>query len=102
MFGSTKTIWRSLFLLAGAVLLFTQPSGLLLADRDQATCVQTCNAIRSLCQDVCTADCLALYPAGSTEFSVCNSSCRQGCGDDSQECKAKCNIKKNPPHNPEP
>ncbi len=98
-----KNVWRVLALLAAAVLIQASTGVTLVqADRDQAACVQACNAIRDICKNVCSDDCAALYPTTSTEYSVCNSACRQGCSDDSQECKAKCNIRKNPPHNGEP
>lgn len=102
MSGSTMRPWRSVLLVACAALLATQATGLLMADRDSASCVQTCNALRQLCRATCATDCGALYTPGSPQYNACVSACNDVCIDDSQECKFKCNVKKNPPHTPEP
>lgn len=102
MFGATHRPWRSLFLLAGAALLLVQPFDLVVADRNSATCVQTCNTLKEVCRDMCREDCAALFPVGSPEFNACNSACQEECSADQFECKAKCNVNRIPPHSPEP
>ena len=97
-----KHVWRAVGILALAVLLQAS-TGVAPVDasRDQAECVQACNNVRDLCRVECVADCSALYPPGSAR-DACISACRAVCLDEMQECKFKCNIRKNPPSPGEP
>ena len=99
---SKKNAWRAMGLLA-ALILLQASTGVSLVDasRDQANCVQACNNVRTLCKDQCTVDCAALFPVGQ-ERNSCEGGCDQVCISESQECKAKCNVRKNPPSPTEP
>jgi hypothetical protein len=98
---SRKTFWRAMALLAAAFLLQAQFAGTLEASRDSAACVQACNGVRFQCKAECATDCAALFPPG-IDRDACLSTCEDGCIEDSKECKAKCNVKKNPPSPSEP
>lgn len=100
---SRKGVLRALGLVALALLVQVQSAEFVVeASRDSAACVQACNAIKSACGDACAADCDALFGEGSPEYSACNSACNQTCAADQKECKAKCNVNKNPPSPTEP
>ena len=99
---SRKGVLRVIGLFA-LVTLVGASSGISLVDasRDQAECVQACNNVRTLCKDQCVVDCAALFPPGQ-ERNSCEGGCDQVCIDESQECKAKCNVRKYPPSPTEP
>ena len=101
-------------LLALAVLVLAQ-GGVPIAreaGRDLADCIGMCNAVKRVCKDACNAacrnDCDAQFPDVSQkeERDVCKEACVTGCNLDcdteKQDCKAMCNVNRQPPSPEEP
>jgi hypothetical protein len=98
---TAKNGWRVAGLLLVAFLVIVPGSSLVDASRNSADCVKACNAVRAQCQEQCVVDCAALFPPGQ-ERNSCEGACSAVCIDESQVCKVKCNVVKNPPSPTEP
>ena len=99
---SMKNAWRAVGLMA-ALILLQASTGVSLEDasRDSADCIKVCNAVRDKCRVECVTDCSALFPPG-VDQDLCIDTCWGVCTVEKQECKAKCNVRKNPPCPHEP
>jgi hypothetical protein len=69
------------------------------AGRDFARCIHSCNAVKTACNNQCSADCSALYPGtpNKTLRNACIDACRATCLANDDECKLMCQAVKNPP-----
>src|SRR4030095_10887275 len=81
-----------LILIAVTTLLFhpiSQP-GADTTGRDFSRCVQACNAAKQSCRDLCVTECRTLFPGNSQKQSGCSGTCKSGCVESEQQCKAVC------------
>jgi len=67
------------------------------ATKDYPLCIQACNDARAVCDDRCTADCLALFPLPSqnAQRTACTQTCKALCVAAEQDCKDRCKAIKN-------
>src|SRR5262245_7108194 len=95
---------RGVLRLVGALALFAalQPfSSLMQADdagREFSRCVQNCNDARKACDDLCVADCQAMFPGtpNKPQRDACIAACKADCLIEPDDCKLVCQNIKNP------
>lgn len=62
--------------------------------RTFVACMQTCNAVKDICDDNCVTGCETLFLEDPAGFQACEGECLTACAKSMRNCKAVCKFDK--------